>query len=223
MSKDIVPQPNWKDVIHSAAKGIISLVPFGGVIGEMYGYLLVAPYTKRMEEFLNKFAIKVEQLEQKQALDLDSVLKREKVKTTIAQAYLIWMRNHQAPKKEALLNAILNSMISDDADEDLELMFLNYIDVFTSSHLEMLEFLYNNEIERKGGNWSTSLDAKIHKAAISVNPKFADISFFKMILKDLVERQLIDRMSKNVPEETYLGSVVTKMGEYFLNYIKFPN
>lgn len=157
-------------------------------------------------------------------MDLDSILKREKVTTTIAQAYLIWLRCHQRAKKEALLNAILNSMSSDDADEDLEVIFLNYIDFLTPSHLELLEFLLTNEIDRKGGNFATTLDdAKIHKAILSINPKFTDISFFNMIIKDLIDRQLIDRMSKNVTEDTYLSSVVTQMGEYFLNYIKFPN
>lgn len=64
--------------------------------------------------------------------------------------------------------------MTSDADEDLELICLNYIDIFTSSHLELLEFLSNNEIDLKAGNWAKSLDAKIHEA-ITSNPKFNDM------------------------------------------------
>lgn len=54
MSEGLVPKKDWKDLIHRVIKGGIALapVPFAGAIAEMYDYVLVAPYTKRMQEFV---------------------------------------------------------------------------------------------------------------------------------------------------------------------------
>ena len=142
MSRDIIPKRTGWDVVHRLIKATISSVPIvGGPSAEIYDYFLVAPYTKRTEEFLKQLGLKLTELEERQSFDLDSVMDREMVKTTLAQSYLIWLRNHQEPKREALLIAFLNSITTDNADEDLEIMFLNFIGIFTTSHIELLEFL----------------------------------------------------------------------------------
>lgn len=67
------------------------------------------------------------------------------------------------------------------------------------------------------------IDRKIYNAVSRVNAKFSDVAFFNLVIKDLIDRQLIDRMSKSTSEEIYFGSVVTPMGERFLSYISFPS
>jgi hypothetical protein len=141
--------------------------------------------------------------------------------TTIAQCLLIWMRTNQEPKKQALQNAILNSMTSNE-DEDLELLFLKFIELLDGAHLELLEYLRTTEFDLKGGGWSTRIDEQIHKSLVAVKPKFQDINFFNVIIKDLIDRQLIYPQTRNTGDRTLFASVITPMGEKFIRYINLP-
>ena len=45
----------------------------------------------------------------------------------------IAIRNHQRKKLEALRNAVLNSALVNASEEDIQLMFLNFIEYLTTS------------------------------------------------------------------------------------------
>jgi len=55
------------------------------------------------------------------------------------------IRNHQSGKLEALRNAVLDSALSNEPEEDMQLMFLNFVDVLTLSHLRMLKLYFDSE------------------------------------------------------------------------------
>ena len=55
------------------------------------------------------------------------------------------IRNHQAEKREALRNAVLNVAIGKAPEDDLQLMFLNLVDSFTTWHLRILRLFQNPE------------------------------------------------------------------------------
>jgi hypothetical protein len=42
-------------------------------------------------------------------------------------------------------------------------------------------------------------------------------------MKDLMDRELINPMTRKVPEEKFYTTVVTNMGKNFLNYITFSH
>ena len=67
----------------------------------------------------------------------------ENFMTTVTYATIIALRNHQAEKLETLRNAVLNTALSPIVEEDLQHIFLNYIDELTLWHLRVLKFLDN--------------------------------------------------------------------------------
>jgi hypothetical protein len=201
----------------------MSAIPFvGGPAAEFFDYFVRSPIAKRQYEFVLKLAVGLDRL-QKNQIDIETLPNNQKFVTIVSQAMVISLRNHQTEKLEALQNAILNSATSDDSDIDLELMFLNYIDTFTPSHLEVLDYLNRNEFNLKGGGWSKYINEEIYVALNSVNAKYADINYFNAIMKDLMDKELISPKTRNVPEEKFYATVVTNMGKNFLNYITFSH
>jgi hypothetical protein len=219
MSDIELPKRTAKDLVHRTVKAGMSAIPFvGGPAAEFFDYFIRSPILERQDEFVLKLALGLDRL-QKNQIDIETLPNNQKFVTIVSQAMVISLRNHQKEKLEALQNAILNSAISNDSDIDLELMFLNYIDIFTPSHLEVLDYLNTNEFDLKGGNWSKYINEKIYEALNSIKPKYSDINYFNVIMKDLMDRQLINPMTRNVPEEAFYATVVTNMGKEFLNYI----
>jgi hypothetical protein len=56
----------------------------------------------------------------------------------VQQATQIAMRSHQEEKLEALRNAVRNSALAGAPSDDLQLMFIRFIDELTSWHLRIL-------------------------------------------------------------------------------------
>ena len=53
------------------------------------------------------------------------------------------------------------------------------------SHLEVLDYLNKNEFDIKGGAYAKYVTPAIYEALKSVKPKYADIPFFNIIIRDL--------------------------------------
>jgi hypothetical protein len=58
------------------------------------------------------------------------------------------MRTHQAEKLEALRNAVLNVAVGIGPSDDLRLVFLNFVDTFSPTHIQLLT-LFNSK-DRSG-------------------------------------------------------------------------
>lgn len=198
------------------------LIGTAAAVGTSIFTLVISkPLEKRLNKWREEVSDGLKKLQDEKGVNIESLANNEHFITTITQATLIAIRNHQKQKIDALQNAILNAATSNDADTDLELMFLNYIDIFTPSHLEVLEYLAANEFNLKGASWRIRIDEEIYKAIISVKPKFRDINFFNVIMKDLIDHELIDPTDRNVQQDTYFDICLTPMGKKFLNYITF--
>jgi hypothetical protein len=60
--------------------------------------------------------------------------------SAFAQATQAAIKTHQQEKLEALRNAVLNVAVGNAPSEDLQCIFLNLIDSFTSKHMQILSF-----------------------------------------------------------------------------------
>ena len=102
------------------------------------------------------------------------------------QLHLIY--EYQEQKKEALQNAVLNTALKIDIEEDLQYVFFNFIDELTASHLLVLkyfespiEWLKNNDIPIP--NYSSGGQDSIFRIAL---PEFhKNQEFAKRLITDL--------------------------------------
>lgn len=135
------PESTYKDFIYALIKGGLSdLVPLvGGTFAELFGRLLKAPIERRLEEWLKKLAEKVMATEKKfDDFAFAKAFEDEAFLTTLLQAMRMAVATHQEEKWRALHNAVLNSASPNPPDKDLQLIYLNIIEPFTTWHLKLL-------------------------------------------------------------------------------------
>jgi hypothetical protein len=137
------PKPSGGDVAHSFVRVGLSAIPVvGGPAVELFSALITPPLAKRRDEWVRSIAEGLEELEKRiNGFTIDSLRDNDAFVTAVMHASQAAIRNHQQEKLEALRNAVLNVASGNAPDEDLQLMFLNFIDTLTSWHLRILRFL----------------------------------------------------------------------------------
>jgi hypothetical protein len=225
--KDIAKRPTLTnaDVVHTVGRAIASFIPSGV---ELLNSIIMPPLEKRRDEWVESIAKRLVQLERDVSdLGLADLSKNDAFVSSVLQASRIAMRTHQEEKLEALRNAVLNSAIPGAPDDDLQLMFLNFVDTFTPWHLRVLAFLNDpkcwldrNEVRYQHfsmGGISTVLDLAF--PALASRSDFCD-----QLAKDLYVRGLLntEELHMIMTADGMLSSRTTKLGKAFLKFTSEP-
>ncbi len=106
--------------------------------------LILSPATERRDKWINEYLSKAVQTIAEKATPsiVENLSTNEPFLTVVLQATSIALRNHQKEKLEALRNAVVNSVLSSSADDDIKLVFIHLIDELQVSHLRLLRMLY---------------------------------------------------------------------------------
>jgi hypothetical protein len=223
------PQAQIGDHLHTAAKATLSLIPiFGGPAAEIFAALITPSLQRRRDNWIEEIGTGLQSLQdQFEDFKLESLQQNEKFITTLLHASASAIRNHNQEKLEALRNAVLNAALPNSPDEDLQLMFINYIDELTGWHLRLLKFLENpvewaakNNIEYP--NWYAGGLGDVIEVAFPELQGRAD--FYDQLLSDLHSRRLsIARGSSGLISATgMLSPRTTGTGKQFLSFIANP-
>jgi hypothetical protein len=131
-------------------------------------------------------------LEENQSIDLAGLQSNELFITVLIQASQVVVRNHQLEKITALRNAVYNSALGIDIKDDLQLLFIRYIDELTPSHFVLLKF-FCDESEQSAEVESYEELFKEFDKKITHN---LDRDEFKLLCEDLTGRYLLRISSK---------------------------
>ena len=207
--------------------GIVGAPWAGALAGTLYSAIIKPPLTKRMEEWMNSISERLEELElRSEGFKMGNLSNRPFFITTFSQATQIAIRNHQKEKLEALRNIVINSARPTFPEDDVHLMFIHWIDIFTPWHIKILNFLNDIELRLKDGMIDTG-DASVttRDRVISNFPELRDKRIFaNQIINDLANRGLILDIDPDVKRDengNFYASYTTSMGKEFLNYISF--
>lgn len=217
------------DIAYTTAKAGLSMIPvLGGVAAEIFSTIITPPISRRRDEWLIKIANGLEELQSEfSEFDITALSQNETFITTVMHATHAAIKNHHEEKLEALKNAVLNSAISINIDDNVQLFFINYIDSLTPWHLKILDFMKNPAF------WFESRNKKlpnIYMGAISsaLEDAFHELkgnrTFYDLIIKDLFSQGLINTESIHT---MMTGSGVfaprtTELGNQFIQYITTP-
>ena len=137
---DNPPERTAGDTVHAVVKSIASAVPTaGGPLSVLLETLFAPPVERRKEKWFKQLAEVVSQLEQRVAdLTAEKLSQNENFVTVALQATQIALRNHHEEKLSALRGAVLHAGLPNGPDEHLQLMFLQFVDELTPTHLAML-------------------------------------------------------------------------------------
>ena len=133
-----IPKGTPADVAHAIVKGAISGIPVaGGVAAEFFAFVLAPPLVKRRDEWFESLARRLRELE----LEFDQLGENPAFVTTVMHATQVAVRTNQEEKLSALRNAVGNTALGQTPDDDLRSLFLNFIEEFTSTHLQILKLI----------------------------------------------------------------------------------
>jgi len=223
------PKPGVGDYAYALAKAGISQIPYiGATVSEILPLILAPPIEKRRSEWLKGLGEGLRILE-KQFTDfkLESLQNNETFITTAIQASQAAIRNHQQEKLDALRNAVLNSALSINIEEDLQLMFLNFVDELTPWHLKELKFFDNPKA------WGQKYQIDFGKPYMGSPSQIFEKAFpelegrselYSIFTKDLFSHGLMttDSLGGMMSENGIFGSRTTDMGKKFLHFITSP-
>ena len=222
-------KPTKGDVVYTITKAGLSSIPIvGSAASEIFSAILTPPLTKRREKWLNEIAERLQELEEKiPEFKIESLSENDMFITCISQATQSAIRNHQHEKLIALRNTVLNAAITSSIDDNIQLMFIQFIDALTPWHLNVLD-LFNNPLEWFNRNSVPTPNISVGSPAQILELAFNDLkgrrSFYDQIVKDLYSRGLMntDSLHITMTGSGIIASRTSEMGKMFIGYITSP-
>ncbi len=223
------PEATTGDSAYLLAKAVLSLIP-GST--ELFERFVTPPLQRRTQKWMEDVADALRHIEKEQGVVLETLQSDERFITIVLQASTAAIRSHQKEKLVALKNVILNSALGPVADEDLELIFVRFVEELTPSHLYLLKFFVDNEAEFI----SLKSYPQIYQLFIPKDTNAISQDEFKMLIGDLATRGLIwisqdiedfegvYQASKLILEETrddLPRLIVTDIAKNFLKFISY--
>lgn len=229
-----IPNTNALDHATTAAKIAVGLLPLvGSTLSEILNKTATTIVNARTEEWYIAVVKTFEDLYDKvdnSTLPSPEVLfENEKFITALLTATQATAKTHQKEKKEALRNAVINSALPDSPDDDLQLMFLNSINVLTPSHLKLLKFVTDPT------KWATEHSISFRDLAAGSFKDVIDTAFPELArrpeFRDRLAKDLTDLGLANLDVGSYaaissgrslFATRITEMGKTFLQFITLP-
>jgi hypothetical protein len=193
---------------------MIGVPALGAMATELYSTILKSPLIKRTKEHFISIEERLMKLEREiDGFRIQTLSAKPIFISVFMQAYQIALRNHQEEKLEALRNAVINVAKPEFPEDDIYMMFINWIDTFTPWHIKILLFLD----ETKGAVAGQLIEI--------VCNNFSELSderaFASQIIKELKDRGLIKDTGEIVfpDEEVTIPFYTTGLGKKFLRFI----
>lgn len=196
------PKPNASDIAHTVVKAGLSAIPVvGGPVNELFSLVVTPSLDKRRDKWIESIARALKELEiQVEDFKIENLRENESFVSAVMYASGVAIRNHQEEKLEALKNAVLNAATTNAPEEDLQLMFLNFVDSLTSGHLKMLKLLDDYKAKQPSSRYTgvqiEFIDKSNEKTVITAQKALPDLgvhqNFYDQVLKDLRRRGLLE-------------------------------
>lgn len=225
------PKQTAVDILQKTLKGVLAGVPYGGgLVSEFFEFIWKPPYSRRLIEWIESIAEDIKKLQEKnKSFSFEDLNRNEFFNTTLFHATQVAIRNHHKEKLEALRNAVLNSISPNLPEEDLQLMFLNWVDELTTWHLRILQFFdspetWLNKSNIKIPDWAEASPIQVF---FHVYPQLKDQdTFFNLLIQDLADLKellLENKLRSSMQKMAYLRvSHTTNLGKQFLRFITSP-
>jgi hypothetical protein len=210
-SRKPLPQPTFEDIEHAGRKGLVSLFPvLGGIASELLG-VLSSPVAQRRDDWLSDLQRRLLALEgQVNGFRFDDLGKNPQFVSAVLQANNAALRTHQSEKLTALQNAVVNVAVAKAPSEDMQQIFLNLVDGFTPTHLQVLKH-FQGKRQASPVAWREQRDLT-DQAVYDLHERG--------LLRDT--RPLAAR-NRDSPESLVIYDwEVTNLGRQFLQFIESP-
>lgn len=207
------------DTIEIAAKTALSVIPVGGALAtSVYDTVKGNCLSKRQEKWKETLEERLSKLEN----TLEDIGNNEIFATTLIKATELAMRTSREEKMAYLANSVVNSL-QPDIDEEKLIVFLNLLDKYTVSHINIIYF-FNNPKRFDGISSSSYMMGSPTTPLFQIYPELNN-GLFNKIYADLYTDGMVNTESLNI---TMTGSGMvakrtTPLGDEFLKFILDAN
>jgi hypothetical protein len=214
-------------------RALIAAIPFvGGSITEAWAGFFSSPLARRREGWLRDLALTVADVQREMPnLTPESLQNNDQFISAVLSATVIAVRTHRKEKLHALRNAAVSSLLNPDIDEDLQEMFMRYVDDFTPWHLRVLQAFHDPNghfrqigspivwlADRNGTLWSSC--KAVHTFMYEGFPELASqVQFLDTVLHDVGVRHLIPVQKLFHEALPDVGPYTTLTGVKFMRFI----
>lgn len=137
------PKKTKGDAAHAVVKAIASAVPTaGGPASILMETVFAPPLERRRQKWFEEVADAISVLQRKVSyLTPENLSKNEMFVTVALEATQVALRNHHEEKLRALKNAVSHSVLPGAPEDQIQLMYIRFIDELTPTHLVVLAVL----------------------------------------------------------------------------------
>jgi hypothetical protein len=134
-----VPPRSKAETAAGIGKALVAAIPYvGGPLVELLNLGLRPLLESRRDAFLSDLASQVASLESRAFIRPDDLVRNEVFLDVALQATVAATKTRSTLKRDALRNAVINSLLPSAPEADVQEMFIGFVDAFTPSHLAVL-------------------------------------------------------------------------------------
>ncbi len=163
--------------------------------------------------------------EEQPEFKLEELLENEVFMSALVRATLIATGTNQDEKRRFLRNALINIATGSAPDQDIQQIYLSAVDVFTPSHVQILELMWNGFVRLKQQGYDTSATGvpqfRTYRSLIeTLLPKLkGEQELVQAVMGDLRNRGFTRQGS---PDDVIQHPSVTNFGGGFLQFVTRP-
>ena len=190
---------------------------------EWFNRLLVPPVQRRQAAWLNDLAERIAVLEQQGRLRVEDLQHNDEFVSTVMQASYTAIRNHQKEKIDALRNAVLNTALGLLLGDLKREMFLGFVDIFSVTHIRILEVLSRYDTDGRTHRIETSV-RHITDLVVQLLPELKDErALAGVAVEELCRRGLLFWVADGIVAHIRQDETqVSQLGREFLRFISEP-
>jgi hypothetical protein len=209
------PEPTRADIILGAGRAALAAIPFvGGSVTELLALVLAPAVSRRRDTWLKELADALDELERRVGgFKIENLAQHEAFVSATIQAIRAAISTHQREKLEALRNAVLNVALSKTADEEKQMFFLNLIETFSATHLEILGLFANP------ATFPALRREELRARRALTDPMVNDLNNQGLLIDP---RPFVARTRESPESLTIAGWRLSPLGNEFLLFIALP-
>jgi len=203
------------DVVEVAGKTALSIIPVGGALATaIYDTVKGNVLQKRQEKWKSMIEERLSKLE----TSLEELGENETFATMLIKTTELAMKTNKEEKLEYLAGALANS-VSHSVDEDKLIMFMSFVEKYTTSHIKILNFFYNPckfEVVDVSSYYLGSPTTPLEQVYPEVRP------LRDKCVTDLFNDGLMNTQSLNtsMSAQGMVAKRTTSLGDEFLQFLK---
>lgn len=225
MSSEQFPEgKSLNDAEVALARGVWGSIPLiGAAATELFNFVVTPSLEKRRVEWLNALADRMKQVESEVAgFSIEALVDRPDFVSAMLTASQIAMRTHDDEKLAALKSAVVNVARGSAPGEDLQSVFLSFVDYLTPLHLRLLR-LFVDPVANMNDAGKSLGNIMMGGPSLVVETMYPGLAreLYDPVWTDLYNRGLVN--TEGLHTTMTAGGVVAKrtsaLGDQFLRFI----